>query len=143
MNRITLYTPPRNPGKAGVMNVSGWMNLIISRNTSFLQQVKTINASFVTMLDTRELLFESANSTVNRKYMYSLPPPQLRAVLAGLARAFKGSVSTSNGGGDDSSNATAIDGVFFGDEIVAPFSNISAVIATTRDVLGPDVSRRE
>ena len=67
MNRITLYTPLRNPGKAGVMNVSGWMNLIISRNTSFLQQVKTINASFVTMLDTRELLFESANSTVNRK----------------------------------------------------------------------------
>lgn len=58
------------------------------------------------------------------RYLYSLPPADLRATLATLAPEFEGDA--------------AIDGVFFGDELVAPYTNISAVVSAARAALGPN-----
>ena len=55
----------------GLDQVSGWLNLLISDNATFLQEAKRTHRGFVTLLDTKWVFFVSANAS-NPKYEYVL-----------------------------------------------------------------------
>lgn len=103
-------------------NFSRWMNLISSVNASFLVKAKASHPGFVTLLNTKWLFFAQPPNATNRKFLLQVPAPLLQQRLAAIAPLI------ANG---------SIDGIDFGDELVAPFSNISAVIVAARQALGP------
>ena len=105
---------------AGLASTGGWMNLLISDNSSFLAAAKHGHPKLVALLDTKWVLFASAHAA-NRKWMVSLPQPELAQRLAPIAAAVR---------------QGELDGIFLGDEVVAPFSNISAVARAARVALG-------
>jgi hypothetical protein len=98
------------------------MNLISSVNASFLVKAKASHPGFVTLLNTKWLFFAQPPNATNRKFLLQVPAPLLQQRLAAIAPLI------ANG---------SIDGIDFGDELVAPFSNISAVIVAARQALGP------
>lgn len=103
-------------------NFSRWLNLISSVNASFLVRAKATHPGFVTLLNTKWLFFTQPHNATNRKFLLQVPAPLLQQRLAAIAPL------VANG---------SIDGIDFGDELVAPFSNISAVVAAARQALGP------
>jgi hypothetical protein len=107
----------------GLDNFSHWMNLVSSVNASFLVRAKARHPKFVTLLNTKWSFFFHPPDAVNRKFLLQVPAPLLQQRLAAIAPL------VANG---------SIDGIDFGDELVAPFSNISAVVAAARAALGPN-----
>lgn len=103
-------------------NFSRWLNLISSENASFLVETKANHPGFVTLLNTKWLFFAQPPNMANRKFLLQVPGQLLQQRLAAIAPL------VANG---------SIDGIDFGDELVAPFSNISAVVAAARQALGP------
>ena len=55
----------------GLARVSGWLNLLISDNATFLQEAKRTHNGFVTLLDTKWVFFVSAHAS-NPKYFAPL-----------------------------------------------------------------------
>ncbi len=103
-------------------NFSRWLNLISSVNASFLVKAKARHPGFVTLLNTKWLFFAQPPNATNSKFLLQVSAPLLQQRLAAIAPL------VANG---------SIDGIDFGDELVAPFSNISAVVAAARQALGP------
>ena len=107
---------------AGLQNFSSWMNLISSVNASFLAEAKTKHGGFVTLLNTKWMFFYHPTGAANTKFLLQVPAPVLQQRLAAIQPL------VANG---------SVDGIDFGDELVAPFSNISAVVRAAREALGP------
>jgi hypothetical protein len=107
---------------SGLANFSSWLNLISSVNASFLVRAKTKFSGFVTLLNTKWLFFYHPLGASNSKFLLSLPPSVLQQQLASIVPL------VANG---------SVDGLDFGDELVTPFSNISAVVHAAREALGP------
>jgi alpha-galactosidase len=109
------------------VNASSWMNMLISRNATFLRDARATNPLFTALLAVMKLLFEhdaatcAAHPHPNCNFMRAVAPSMARQ----HAQSFKKLI-----------RANTIQGLFLGDEVNAPYADINSTVALLRAELG-------